>query len=174
MSGPGELRHAEWSEIDFNRKVWIIPAERMKARQKHIVPLSNQALEVLRELQPMTGDGRYVFPSGHSKSRPLSDNGVLSALRRMGYGKEEMTGHGFRSMASTNLYELGWRSELVEMQLAHKDPNAVRAAYNHATYLNERKKLMQAWADYLDSLREGGKIIPMHRNTATKGEGPPK
>lgn len=166
---PGELRRAEWSEIDFDRKIWIIPPERMKARQKHMVPLSRQAMNVLCELHTLTGNGRFIFPSGHAKSRPLSENGVLSALRRMGYSKDEMTGHGFRSMASTNLYELGWRSELVEMQLAHKDPNAVRVAYNHATYLNDRTKMMQVWADYLDGLREGGKIIPMHRITTTKG-----
>jgi integrase len=153
---PGELRHAEWSEIDFDRQLWIIPPDRMKGRIKHMVPLSQQAMDVLMDLKPKTGAGRYIFPSPRTTSRPMSENAVLSALRRMGYSREEMVGHGFRSMASTNLYELGWKSELVEMQLAHKDPNEVRASYNHAKYLPERTKMMQAWADYLDQLKAGG------------------
>lgn len=153
---PGELRHAEWSEIDFDRQCWIIPPDKMKGRIKHIVPLSKQAIEVFKELQPKTGSGKYVFPSLRTASRPMSDNAVLSALRRMGYPKSEMTGHGFRSMASTNLYELGWKSELVEMQLAHRDPNEVRASYNHAKYLSERQKMMQVWANYLDDLKTTG------------------
>ena len=162
---PGELRRAEWSEIDSDRQLWIIPPERMKSRQKHLVPLSRQAVDVLEELQPITGEGRYIFPSGHAKGRPMSENAVLTALRRMGYTKEEMTGHGFRSMASTNLYELGWRSELVETQLAHKDRNVVRAAYNHAEYIDERREMMQSWSDYLDDLREGGKVIPIRKRS---------
>lgn len=156
---PGELRHAEWSEFDFERNVWIIPEEKMKGRIKHMVPLSRQALEVITELKPKTGAGRYVFPSPRTALRPMSENAVLSALRRMGYEKSEMTGHGFRAMASTNLYELGWKSELVEKQLAHKDPNEVRASYNHAKYLDERTEMMQAWADYLDRLKAGGEIV---------------
>lgn len=150
---PSELRHAEWSEFDFDRKLWIIPPEKMKGRMRHIVPLSTQAIDVLLELKYFTGQGQYVFPSPRTTKRPMSENAVLSALRRMGYRKEEMTGHGFRSMASTNLYELGWKTEVVEIQLAHKDSNEIRSAYNHAKYLPERIEMMQAWADYLDKLK---------------------
>ena len=125
-----------------------------------------QAMEIINDLYLKSGAGRYLFPSPRTTTRPMSENAVLSALRRMGYTKEEMTGHGFRSMASTNLYELGWKSELVEMQLAHKDPNEVRAAYNHAKYLDERIDMMQAWADYLDNCREDGKVIPLKRMAA--------
>jgi integrase len=154
---PGELRHAEWTEIDLEAGEWRIPAARMKMREKHIVPLSRQALEVLHELQPLTDGGRYVFPGARSADRPMSENAVLAALRRMGYEKGEMTGHGFRSMASTILHEQGWLSDVVERQLAHGDRNKVRASYNFAQHLPERRKMMQAWADYLDALRKGGK-----------------
>ncbi|HWR03663.1 MAG TPA: tyrosine-type recombinase/integrase [Humidesulfovibrio sp.] len=150
---PGELRHAEWTEIDLEAEEWRIPAARMKMREKHIVPLSRQALEVLHELQPLTGGGRYVFPGARSADRPMSENAVLAALRRMGYEKGEMTGHGFRSMASTILHEQGWLSDVVERQLAHGDRNKVRASYNFAQHLPERRKMMQAWADYLEELR---------------------
>jgi integrase len=159
---PGELRHAEWKEIDFEKAEWRIPAEKMKARQLHIVPLSRQALDVLAELKPLTSQGaaaKYLFPSPRSLSRPMSDNAVLSALRRMGYSNEEMTGHGFRSMASTLLNEQGWNRDAIERQLAHSERNNVRAAYNYAEYLPERQKMMQAWAEYLDELRAGGKVI---------------
>ncbi|MBI1363147.1 MAG: tyrosine-type recombinase/integrase [Proteobacteria bacterium] len=159
---PKELRCAEWSEFDFDKAEWRIPAEKMKARVQHIVPLSRQAIEVLQELYPLTGHGKaakYVFPSPRTLSRPLSDNGVLSALRRMGYAKEEMTGHGFRSMASTLLNEQGWNADAIERQLAHGERNTVRAAYNYAQYMDERREMMQAWADYLDELRAGGKVI---------------
>lgn len=152
---PGELRHAEWTEIDLDGAEWRIPAARMKMREKHIVPLSRQALEVLRELHQLTGSGSYVFPGERSRSRPMSENTVLAALRRLGYEKGEMTGHGFRSMASTILHEQGWQSEVVERQLAHGDRNKIRAAYNFAQHLPERRRMMQAWADYLDALREG-------------------
>lgn len=165
---PGELRHAEWSEIDFDRKLWIIPAEKMKGRIKHIVPLSNQTLEVIKDLQPKTGNGKYLFPSLRTASKPMSDNAVLSALRRMGYTKKEMSGHGFRGMASTLLHELGWKDELIEKQLAHKDPNEVRSAYNHAKYLSERTEMMQAWADYLDNLKEGGTVIGFRRRATNE------
>ncbi|MGB5232968.1 MAG: integrase arm-type DNA-binding domain-containing protein [Desulfoprunum sp.] len=158
---PGELRHAEWSEVDLEVAEWRIPAEKMKAGVVHIVPLSRQAQEVLYEIQPLTGDGRYVFPSPRTGSRPMSSNAVLSALRRMGYEKDEMSGHGFRSMASTLLNEQGWNRDAIERQLAHAERNSVRAAYNYAEFLPERKKMMQAWADYLDSLKEVGKIIPL-------------
>ncbi|MBU0657153.1 MAG: site-specific integrase, partial [Gammaproteobacteria bacterium] len=156
---PGELRHAEWPEINFEAAEWHIPAEKMKARTKHIVPLSKQAIAVLREIQPLTGDGKYVFPSPRSDKRPMSDNAVLSALRRMGYEKDEMSGHGFRSMASTLLHEMGWNTDLIERQLAHADRNKIRAAYNYAEFMPERKKMMQAWADYLDALKAGAKIL---------------
>jgi len=165
---PGELRHAEWTEIDLDTAEWRIPAARMKMREKHIVPLSKQAVEVLQELQPLTGTGRYVFPGERSYARPMSENTVLGALRRLGYVKGEMTGHGFRSMASTILHEQGWDSEVVERQLAHGDRNKIRASYNYAQHLPERSRMMQAWADFLDSLREGGKVAPIFR--AASGE----
>jgi integrase len=149
---PGELRHAEWSEINFDTAEWKIPAEKMKMRNPHIVPLSRQAAVVLQELQPLTGRGRYVFPSLRSSERPMSNNTVLAALRRMGYAREEMSGHGFRSMASTLLNEQGWNRDAIERQLAHAEGNGVRAAYNYAEFLPERRKMMQAWADYLDIL----------------------
>ena len=150
---PGELRHAEWTEIDFDAKEWRIPAEKMKSKFQHIVPLSKQSAKVLREIMPLTGKGRYVFPSPRTGNRPMSDNAVLAALRRMGYEKDEMSGHGFRSMASTLLNEQGWNRDAIERQLAHTEKNSVRASYNFAEYLPERRKMMQSWADYLDSLR---------------------
>ena len=150
---PGELRHAEWTEIDFDAKEWRIPAEKMKSKFQHIVPLSKQSVKVLREIMPLTGKGKYVFPSPRTGNRPMSDNAVLAALRRMGYDKDEMSGHGFRSMASTLLNEQGWNRDAIERQLAHTEKNSVRASYNFAEYLHERRKMMQSWADYLDSLR---------------------
>ena len=164
---PGELRHAEWSEIDLDKAEWRIPAAKMKMREQHIVPLSRQAVAILQELRPLTADGRYVFPSVRSSARAMSENTVLAALRRMGYTKDEMTGHGFRSMASSLLNELGWNRDAIERQLAHAERNAVRAAYNFAEHLPERRKMMQAWADYLDQLKAGAKITPLH---ATAGE----
>lgn len=149
---PGELRHAEWREISFDTAEWKIPAEKMKMRNPHIVPLSRQAVAVLRELEPFTKRSRYVFPSLRSSERPMSNNTVLAALRRMGYAKEEMSGHGFRSMASTLLNEQGWNRDAIERQLAHAEGNGVRAAYNYAEFLPERRKMMQAWADNLDLL----------------------
>jgi integrase len=150
---PGELRHAEWVEINIDEAVWRIPAEKMKMRSVHIVPLSKQAVAVLEEIKPLTGNGKYVFPSLRSGSRPMSDNTILAALRRMGYAKEEMTGHGFRGMASTVLHEKGWATDCIERQLAHAEGNSVKAAYNHAQHLPERTKMMQWWADYLGDLR---------------------
>ncbi|MFH1217817.1 MAG: tyrosine-type recombinase/integrase [Pseudomonadota bacterium] len=158
---PGELRHIEWSEIDFEKKEWRIPAEKMKMRTQHLVPLSRQTITLLEGIKPLTGDGKYVFPSERSKGRPMSDNTVLAALRRMGFTKDEMTGHGFRAMASTILHEQGWPSAVIERQLAHQERNRVKAAYNHAEHLTERKKMMQVWADYLDDLKSGAKIIPL-------------
>lgn len=148
----GELRHAEWSEFNFEAAEWRIPPEKMKMRVAHIAPLSQQAIAILREIQALTGDGKYVFPSLRSTSRPMSDNTILGALRRLGYAKEEMTGHGFRSMASTLLNEQGWNRDAIERQLAHSERDGIRAAYNYAEYLPERRKMMQHWADYLDSL----------------------
>jgi integrase len=150
---PGELRHAEWDEFDLKEKEWRIPAEKMKARRPHIVPLSKQAIAILKELQPLTGRGKYLFPSTRSPARPMSENTVNAALRRLGYTKEEMTGHGFRSMASTLLNEQGYKFDVIERQLAHVEGNSVRAAYNYAEYLPERKKMMQKWADYLGGLK---------------------
>jgi len=150
---PGELRHAEWAEMEFEQNLWKIPAEKMKMRETHIVPLSIQAVNILQELKPLTGRGRLIFPSLRAKERPMSDNTILAALRRMGYAKEEMSGHGFRAMASTRLHEQGWPSDIIERQLAHAERNSIKAAYNYADHLPERKKMMQAWADYLDDLR---------------------
>ena len=151
---PGELRHMEWREVNFDEAVWRIPAEKMKMRQEHIVPLSIQAMEVLKIIKPLTGRGQYVFPSLRSTDRPMSENTVLAALRRMGYSKEEMTGHGFRAAASTTLYENGWPSDVIERQLAHAERNKIKASYNHAEHLAERRKMMQWWADHIDGLKK--------------------
>jgi integrase len=150
---PGELQNMEWTDIDFEDALWSIPAERMKMRQPHLVPLSRQALKILRELQPATGDGRYVFP-GRTSSRPMSNNSVNAALRYLGYDNDTVTGHGFRATARTMLDEvLGFRVDLIEHQLAHavRDPNG--RAYNRTSFLEDRRHMMQAWADYLDSLK---------------------
>ena len=150
---PGELRHAEWAEIQLDRAEWRIPAAKMKMKRDHIVPLSTQAVTIFEEIQPLTGNGRYVFPSSLPTGRPMSENTVNAALRRLGYTKEEMTGHGFRSMASTLLNENGWNRDAIERQLAHVEGNSVRAAYNYAEHLDERRRMMQWWADYLDTLK---------------------
>jgi integrase len=161
---PGELRHAEWAEIDLDAAIWRIPGERMKMKAAHIVPLSSQAVAVLRELQLLTGSGRYVFPGIRTASRPMSENTVNAALRRLGYSKDEMTGHGFRSMAASRLNEMGWNADAIERQLAHAESNKVREAYTHAAqYLDERKRMMQGWADYLDGLRAGGAVVLFKR-----------
>lgn len=151
---PGELRAAEWAEFDWENSLWRIGAERMKCRTEHLVPLSWQALEILGDLRPLTGQGRLVFPGARSKSRPMSNNTVVAALRSLGYSKDQMTGHGFRSMASTLLNEQGWNRDAIERQLAHAERNNIRAAYNRAEHLPERTRMMQAWADYLDQLKE--------------------
>lgn len=153
---PGELRKAEWRELDLDGGQWNIPAERMKMGVAHVVPLSKQAIVVLRELKPLTGRGRYVFPSVRSAKDPMSENTVNAALRRLGYGVDDMTGHGFRSMASTLLHEMGWTSDAIERQLAHTERNPIKAAYNRAEHLPERRRMMQAWADYLDKLKARG------------------
>ncbi len=151
----GELRCAEWEEVDFDKAMWIIPACRMKMRTPHIVPLARQVMKLFEELRQWTGDGRLVFPSPFSASQPVTDVGLLNGLRRLGYGRDEMCIHGFRGMASTLLNEQGYRPDVIEAQLAHGERNAVRAAYNHAQYLPERTAMMQEWADYLDELRAG-------------------
>lgn len=160
---PKELRSAEWSEFDLDKAEWRIPAEKMKMGVLHIVPLSRQALAILEELKPLTGSGKYLFPSNRTKERPMSDNTINGALRRLGFTKEEMTGHGFRSMASTLLNEQGWNPDAIERQLAHSEKDGVRAAYNYAEYLPERKEMMQAWADYLDGLAAGADVISINR-----------
>ncbi len=169
---PGELRQAQWSEIDLEKAEWRIPGHRMKMRSQHIVPLSSQAVEILREIEPLTNRAidhkptspRYVFPSARSLERPMSNNAVLAALRRMGYTTGEMTGHGFRSMASTLLHEQGWNHQAIERQLAHAERNTVSAAYNFAEHLPERRRMMQAWADYLDVLKRNAGMIPLFKS----------
>jgi integrase len=158
---PGELRHAEWSKIDLEAGQWNIPPERMKMKIAHAVPLCSQALRILKELHPLTGSGRYIFPGGRTTSRPLSENAVLAALASMGY-KDIMTGHGFRATARTMLDEvLQQRVDLIEHQLAHavRDPNG--RAYNRTAHLPARRDMMQLWADYIDGLKAGAKVVPL-------------
>ncbi len=155
---PGELRQAEWSEFNLKEAEWRIPADRLKVKTNnnpHIVPLSRQALELLNSLYPLTGHGKYVFPAMTTSKRCMSENTINMALRRIGYSKEEMTAHGFRSMASTLLNEMGWNRDAIERQLAHYERDGVRAAYNYAEYLPERREMMQSWADYLYTLKMG-------------------
>lgn len=161
---PGELRQAEWADIDLDAAEWRFTAS--KTKTPHIVPLSRQAVAILRELQPLTGEGRYLFPSPRTSQRPMSDNGVLSAMRRLEIGKDEMSGHGFRAMARTILDEvLHFPAHLIEAQLAHavRDPNG--RAYNRTTHLPERRKMMQAWADYLDAIKAEN-VVPFKAKTA--------
>ena len=162
---PGELRGARWSEFDLNAAEWRIPAERMKMGEQHIVPLARQAVGILRELQALTGSCEFVFPSLLSLDRPMSNNTVNTALRRLSYTKEQMTGHGFRSMASTLLNEQGFPPDVIELQLAHAERNKVRAAYNKAQRLAERRKMMHTWADYLDGLRFAHSQSPLAART---------
>ena len=152
---PGELRRAEWCEFNLEKAEWRIPAEKMKMRATHIVPLSTKAITILKQLHAYTCEGKYVFPGIRSTKRPMSENTILAALRRLGYTTNEMTGHGFRSMASTLLNEQGWNRDAIERQLAHAERNNIRAAYNYAEYLTERRQMMQAWADYLHELTSG-------------------
>lgn len=154
---PGELRTAEWGEFDLDKAEWNIPAAKMKMRVAHLVPLATQAVAILKEVQPLTSRSRYVFPSVRSGERPMSNNTVLAALRTMGYGTDEMTGHGFRAMARTILDEvLGIRPDIIEHQLAHKVKDPLGRAYNRTTHLPERRKMMQQWADYLEQLKTAG------------------
>jgi integrase len=157
---PGELRAAEWAEFDFDAAVWAIPAEKMKMRRPHRVPLAPQALALLKELQTITGRHALLFPGMRSPNRPISENTLNAALRRLGYGKEEMTSHGFRAAASSLLNESGkWNPDAIEAQLAHVEGNAIRKAYARAEYWDERVRMMAWWADKLDELRCGGRII---------------
>jgi integrase len=150
---PGELRRAEWAEVNLTGAEWRIPPEKMKMKVQHIVPLARQVVGILEDLRQYTGQSRYLFPSMRANSVPISDMTLLAGLRRLGYGKDDMTVHGFRSMASTLLNEQGYNRDWIERQLAHGERNSVRAAYNYAEYLPERRKMMQAWADYLDHLK---------------------
>lgn len=161
---PGELRKASWAEFDLDAARWNIPAERMKKRRPHSVPLSRQAVAILRDLYPLTGHRPYIFPGVRSpRSSCMSENTVNAALRKLGYSSEEMTGHGFRSMASSLLHELGFDSRVIETQLAHKDSNEIRGIYNRSEYWGDRVAMMQAWADYLDGLRNGAQILPFRK-----------
>lgn len=163
---PGELRQAQWAELDLGAALWTIPAERMKMKESLLVPLATQAVAILQDLHALTGNGSYVFPNPRTDQRPMSNNGVLSALRRMGYDKDEMTGHGFRAMARTVLDEiLGFRPDIIEQQLAHavKDPNG--RAYNRTKHLEERRRMMQVWADWLDQCKAGAQVLPFRRIT---------
>lgn len=153
---PGELRKARWQQFDLQAAQWRIPAECMKARVQHLVPLSRQALELLLKLRTTSGDSEYVFPSLHDPSRPLHGAALSGALRSLGFDRREVTPHGFRATACTLLNELGWRSEAIERQMAHGTANDVRRHYNYAQHLPERRIMMQAWADYLDELRTSG------------------
>ena len=155
---PSEVRLGEWSEIDFNEKLWRIPAKRMKMRLDHLVPLSSQALEILHTLHALSGDGTLMFPGLRSKGKALSDAAFIAALRRMGYAKDEMCAHGFRAMASTLLNEQGYSADVIEKQLAHNPREKIRGIYNRAEYLPERRKMMQEWANYLDELRSSRNI----------------
>ncbi|MGO4169912.1 tyrosine-type recombinase/integrase [Novosphingobium sp. YAF33] len=157
---PGELRHAEWKELDLDRSVWIIPPHKMKMRRPHTIPLSRQALAIIGEIEHGENFSMYLFPGMRSTKRPLSDNTINAALRRMGYEKDEMTAHGFRAMAATLLNEMGtWNPDAIERQLAHAEPNSVRRAYTRGHHWDERVRMMQHWSDYLDQLRGGAEVI---------------
>ena len=160
---PGELRLAEWREFDLEAAVWTIPAEKMKMRRPHRIPLSKQALTIVRELPPPIGKARYLFPSVWTVLRPMSENTLNGALRRLGYRTDEVSAHGFRAMASVRLNEMGrWTPDAIERQLAHQEANAVRRAYTHAAeFWAERVAMMDVWANYLGSLQEGGQIVPL-------------
>ena len=162
---PGELRTAEWADIDFDNAEWRYIVT--KTKSQHIVPLSKQALAILKELHAVTGNGRYLFPGARTNGRPMSDNAINAAFRRMGISREEMTGHGFRAMARTILDEvLQVRPDLIEHQLAHAVKDPLGRAYNRTAHLQERKKMMQNWADYLDRIKAGSEIISLRSNAA--------
>ncbi len=157
---PGELRWAEWSEFDFDRCVWTIPDHKMKMRRPHAVPLSRQALAIIREIEHDASYSVFLFPSLRALDRPMSDNTINAALRRLGFSKDQMTGHGFRAMAATLLNEMGiWNPDAIERQLAHADGNSIRRAYARGQYWEERVRMMQHWSDYIDQLRDGATIL---------------
>ncbi|WML90127.1 tyrosine-type recombinase/integrase [Thiothrix lacustris] len=160
---PGEIRAMQWSEINFETAQWTIPAERMKRRKAHTVPLSKQVLALLDELRPMTGRRTHVFPSRTDINKPMGANTLGGALRKMGYDSDTMTAHGFRALASTMLYEMGYPADVIEKQLAHSVGNTIRQAYDRSQHLDQRTAMMQQWADYLDSLRGGAQVIPIRR-----------
>jgi integrase len=155
---PGELRAGRWSEIDFDEAQWRIPAERMKMKREHISPLSKQSIAILRDIERITGEGEYIFPAIGPKRRPISENTLGTALHAIGYTSEQMVPHGFRSMASTLLHDLGFVSSDIELQLAHADKNKIRAVYNRSERIKERTRMMQKWSDHLDKLRAGKTI----------------
>jgi integrase len=166
---PGELRQAEWSEIDVEKAIWSIPAERMKMRRPHRVPLSRQVLEMIEELREITGHRQHLFPCMGRPRKPMSENGVNQALRRLGYETGEMTAHGFRAMAATLLNEMGrWNPDAIERQLAHQDTSAVRRAYARGEYWDERVAMMQHWSDYLDGLRDAAEAPRPAKATSGK------
>ena len=162
---PGELRHAEWREIDLEERLWVIPAEKMKMRRAHQVPLSSQSVELFRQLCEITGPAGFAFPSMRTRLRPMSENTINAGLRRLGYTGDEMTAHGFRAMASTLLNESGkWHPDAIERALAHGDSDKVRAAYHRGAHSEERVEMAQWWSDYLDALRKGADIVPLRGN----------
>lgn len=157
---PGELRHAEWADFDLEKTLWTIPPHKTKMRRPHVIPLSTQAVAILATVEHDADYSRYLFPSLRSVDRPMSENTINAALRRMGFAQDEMTGHGFRAMAATLLNEMGlWHPDAIERQLAHCDNNAVRRAYTRGEYWNERVRMMQHWSDHLDFLRDGAKVL---------------
>lgn len=161
---PSELRLAQWSEFDLDKAIWIIPAKRTKMRREHQVPLARQALAILKDLHAITGQGALVFPGIRTAQRPISENTLNAAMRRMGYDKEEVTAHGFRATASTLLNESGkFSPDSIERALAHQDPDAVRRAYARGAFWQERVTMAQWWADHLDTLHKGGEVIPMRK-----------
>jgi integrase len=172
---PGELRGMAWTEVDLDAGEWSIPPSRRKLRKAakenprtapHAVPLCTQAVAILRELHRLTGTGTLVFPGVRDPRRPMSENTVNAGLRRLGYTTEQMTGHGFRHMASTRLNELGWNPDAIERQLSHRDKDAIRGTYNLAQYIDERRRMMQAWSDYLDALKTGANVTAIKRAAA--------
>lgn len=159
---PGELRHAEWEEFDLDEAIWHIPPGKMKSKRKHDVPLSTQSVSILREVRQLTGPKGYVFPALHTSLRPMSENTVNAALRRMGFSKDEMTAHGFRATASSLLNESGkWHPDAIERSLAHGESNAVRGAYHRGTHWKERVEMAQWWSNHIDQLRTGADVIPI-------------
>ena len=168
---PGELRHAEWDEIDLDGALWTIPAEKMKMRRAHQVPLSRQSIDLFRQLHVMTGPTGYAFPSIRTRTRPMSENTINAGLRRLGFSGDEMTAHGFRAMASTLLNESGkWHPDAIERALAHGDSDKVRAAYHRGVHWKERVEMAQWWSDYLDQLRKGADIVPFPEREAAPAE----